>query len=176
MGKRSDFPRRKNDLYDTPPDAIVRLVPWLHAEGIETFAAPCDGNGCLRMHLGQVGFRCVHHGDILQGRDALAEHHFGGADAIIENPPWTRPLLHPLIDHFVASVPVTWLLLDAGWMFTKQSVLLLDRCTHFLPIARQRWIPDSLFTAKDDCCWYRFKQGHSGGPRLILPDAEGGLP
>lgn len=167
MGRRSGFPRNKHDLYDTPALAVVRLLPLLQAEGIKSFASPCDGNGCLRRHLVSVGLDCVYHGDIRQGQDALAETGFGGANAIIENPPWSRPLLHRLIEHFIDSVPVVWLLFDANWVWTQQSAPLIGRCTHVVPVHRLKWIPGSRNTAKDDSCWYRFQRDHTKGPRIV---------
>lgn len=167
MGTRSEFPRNNHDLYDTPAKAVERLLVMLCEEGIETFASPCDGNGCLRRHLESAGFRCVYHGDITRGQDALAETGFGGADAIIENPPWSRHLLHGLIEHFVTHVSVVWLLFDANWAWTQQSARLIGRCTHVVPVHRLKWIPGSKDTAKDDCCWHRFQRDHTGGPRIV---------
>ena len=62
----------------------------------------------------RFGLRCVYAGDIATGQDALARSTSTAApDAIITNPPYTRPLMHPLIEHFQRIAP-TWLLLDYG--------------------------------------------------------------
>ena len=112
MGKRSNFERREADFYPTPRAAVVPLIPYLR--GIRTFAEPCAGDGDLVRHLEEFGLRCVYAGDIRSGQDALALDHYGAADAIITNPPWSRDLMHGLIAHFQNIAP-TWLLLDADW-------------------------------------------------------------
>ena len=88
MGKRSNFERREADFYPTPRAAVLPLIPYLR--GIRTFAEPCAGDGALVRHLESFGLRCVYAGDIRTGQDALALDHYGAADAIITNPPYTR--------------------------------------------------------------------------------------
>ena len=116
MGKRSNFERREADFYPTPRAAVLPLIPYLR--GIRTFAEPCAGDGALVRHLESFGLRCVYAGDIRTGQDALALDHYGAADAIITNPPWSRDVLHGLIAHFQNIAP-TWLLLDADWQQTQ---------------------------------------------------------
>ncbi len=111
MGKRSNFDRIPRDFYPTPAAAVAPLVP--HLVGIRTFAEPCAGAGDLVRHLESYGLRCVYQGDVKAGQDALTIDQYGDADAIITNPPWTRKLLHPLIEHFQRIAPV-WLLLEFG--------------------------------------------------------------
>jgi hypothetical protein len=164
MGKRSAFARRAMDAYDTPREAVLPLVPFLG--GIRTFAEPCAGSGHLIAHLELCGLECVCSGDIRTGQDALLIDVLNGADAIITNPPWTREILHPLIDHFMLWAP-TWLLFDADWCHTKQAGAYLDRCSHIVSIGRVKWIPDSPHTGKDNAAWYRFDRRHTGGPRFF---------
>jgi hypothetical protein len=164
MGKRSTFERRPMDSYATPYAGVVPLAPHLH--GIRTFAEPCCGDGDLVEHLTGLGLLCVHSGDIVDGRDALDECHFNGPDAIITNPPWTRPILHEMIGHFQRIAP-TWLLFDADWAHTRQAAPFLDQCSHVVSVGRLKWIEDSKYTGKDNCAWYRFHAQHVGGPRFI---------
>lgn len=164
MGKRSAFERRPNDLYDTPAAAVPPLLP--HLVGVRTFAEPCAGNGYLVRHLERAGLVCTYDGDILRGNDALAQPRFGHVDAIITNPPWTREILHPMIQHFGKIAP-TWLLIDADWAHTKQARPFLDQCSHIVAVGRLRWIEDSPHTGKDNAAWYRFHAQHAGGPRFI---------
>jgi hypothetical protein len=118
MGKRSNFERIPRDFYPTPYAAVPPLIP--HLRGIRTFAEPCCGDGALVSHLESFGLRCVYQGDISTGQDALALDHYGNIDAVITNPPWTRKLLHPMINHFQKIAP-TWLLIDQDWAATKQA-------------------------------------------------------
>jgi hypothetical protein len=165
MGKRSAFPRRPMDDYATPHGAVLPLVAHLRAEGIHSFAEPCCGNGELVRHLERLGFKCVHASDIRRGVDALSLFDIPG-DAIITNPPWTRDLLHDLIEHFRLIKP-TWLLFDADWAHTRQSAPLIRHCSHIVAIGRQRWIPDSPFTGKDNAAWHRFAADHCSGPHFV---------
>ena len=80
---------------------------------------------------------------------------FMAADLIITNPPWDRKILHPLLLHFVGIIP-TWLLFDADWIHTKQSVEYLPYLRKIVSVGRVKWIADSQNTGKDNCCWYYF--------------------
>jgi hypothetical protein len=161
MGKRSNFERRDRDFYPTPRSAVAPLIP--HLRGIRNFAEPCCGDDDLVRHLESHGLRCVYKGDIATGQDALAVQHYGGADAIITNTPWKRPILHALIQHFQRIAP-TWLLIDQDWAATKQATPFLTCCTDILPIGRVIWIPGTNMPGKDNVAWYRFDARHASGP------------
>lgn len=165
MGKRSEFERRPMDAYATPFMAVLPLIPHLH--GVKTFAEPCCGDLDLVKHLAGFGLTCVYYSDIQRGNDALDLVSID-ADAIITNPPWTRAILHPMIEHFQRLAP-TWLLFDADWGHTKQSAPFLDQCSHIVSVGRVKWISGSKHTGKDNAAWYRFHIQHSGGPRFIGP-------
>ena len=165
MGKRSNFARRKADAYVTPYRAVPPLIPFL--DGIKTFAAPCAGTGALVRHLESFGLVCVYQNDIAWGVDALQyPPPLGPFDAIIENPPWTRSILHSMIDLFQGIAP-TWLLFDADWAHTRQAVPYLDQCSHIVAIGRQKWIDGSRWVGKDNAAWHRFDINHEGGPRFF---------
>lgn len=166
MGKRSTFPRFERDAYATPADAVPPLMP--HLRGVASFAEPCCGDGALVRHLERAGLRCLWATDIVEGRDALKVEHFGPVDAIITNPPWSRDVLHPMIQHFQRIAP-TWLLFDADWAHTRQARPFLDQCSHIVSVGRLKWIAGSKHTGKDNASWFRFHAQHSGGPRFIGP-------
>jgi hypothetical protein len=160
MGKRSNFERREADFYPTPRAAVVPLIP--HLRGIKTFAEPCAGDGALVRHLESFGLRCVYSGDIRNGQNALALHHFGAPDANITNPPHTRALMHALIEH-LQRIAQTWLLLDSDWASTRQAAPFLPRCSDIVAIGRVKWFENSAHTGKDNYSWYRFDARHSSG-------------
>jgi len=173
MSKRSDFKRRKNDFYVTPFRAVGPLVR--HLPPATRYVEPCAGDGSLVAHLSRYGAVCRRWCDIdpqaphVPQRDAmdLAPHDMLGADYIITNPPWTRSILHPMIDHFVTLVPDVWLLFDGDWMWTKQAAPIVDRLLiDIVPLPRLKWIPDSKYQAKDNCCWYRFSRNKSRPARF----------
>jgi hypothetical protein len=162
MGKRSTFPRRKQDTYMTTDlRAVQALLP--HLNGATTFAEPCAGQGHLAKALERfTAMRCVYEDDIgwKGGRNALYAD-LTGADVIITNPPWTRKILHPMIARFCSQAP-TWLLFDSDWAYTSQAYPYLTMCTDIVPTPRLKWIAGTKWTAKDNTSWYRFDANHTG--------------
>ncbi len=171
MGKRSDgtFERRKRDLYTTPPEAVLPLKVFINPR--TKFYEPCAADGGLaRALVEKLGLTCSGMSDIEPLSPDVAqfdvlEMETVLTDCFITNPPWDRPLLHDIIDQLKHIAP-TWLLIDADWLFTKQAARHIPDATDIVPIGRLKWIADSPFTGKDNCCWVRFKGGHYAGPRF----------
>jgi hypothetical protein len=159
MGKRSNFERVERDFYPTPYEAVLPLVPHLTEED-DSFVAPCCGDGRLIQHLNLFDFDCGLATDIEPGlswakkADALTYDYPTGL-TFIENPPWDRKILHPLIER-LSDRGKTWLLFDADWLHTKQSIPFLPRLRKVVSVGRVKWIEDSKSTGKDNCCWYCF--------------------
>ena len=157
MAKRSDFPRRKNDSYDTPANLVPPLLR--HLPPRFTYCEPCAGNGSLIKALSPKGV-CTSAYDIEPRSSDVTEMNAlflksTDADYIITNPPWTRQLLHPMILQFSAIKP-TWLLFDSGWMHTLQAIPYLPFLSKVVSIGRAKWIPESKHQGVDDCAWYLF--------------------
>jgi hypothetical protein len=163
MGKRSSFERIPRDFYPTPLKAVPPLIPQLR--GVHTFAEPCCGDGTLVCHLESFGLRCVYRGDIADGRDALAAADYGDAAVIITNPPYQRPLMHALIEHFMRILP-TWLLLETDWACTRQAGPFMPCCSDIVSVGRLRWIAGTTMSSKENFAWYRFDARHLAGPIL----------
>ncbi len=157
MGKRSQFERVERDFYPTPYEAVLPLLP--HLPPRTQFIEPCCGDGALIRHLEANGHECIQATDIEPRMEGASKRHFleysGIPGIFITNPPWSRPILHPLIRHLSGIAP-TWLLFDADWAHTKQSAELMTRCTHIVSVGRVKWFPDSTMTGKDNAAWYRF--------------------
>ena len=168
MGKRSNFERIPRDFYPTPYPAVPPLTP--HLRGVRSFAEPCCGDGALVRYLESFGLRCVYAGDIATGQDALALDHYGTADAIITNPPYTRELMHRLIAHFQRIAP-TWLLLPADWMHNLHAAPFLPSCTDIVSVGRVRWFEGTKMSSMENFAWYRFVAHHSAGPILHARDS-----
>ena len=160
MGKRSSFERRPQDAYDTPVAAVEPLLPYLRPE--THFIEPCAGEGYLVGHLKRAGHVLVGAYDLPD--DACTKHYRevdDDYDAIfITNPPWARPVLHPLIENLSDQAP-TWLLFDSDWIHTKQAIPFRMRLRKIVSIGRVRWIEGSKNDGKDNCAWYLFDR-----PRL----------
>lgn len=160
MGKRSDFPRRKADQYYSPAWVVRPLLPFLEP-GTE-FIEPCAGAGDLIRALQRHGMKCVQAYDIDPGclfirqRDALkTPPPLIPFVKVITNPPWTRQLLHPMIDRF-RRIGETWLLFDAAWSHTAQARAYLPYCSDIVSVGRVKWFEDTEHVSMDDVAWYRF--------------------
>lgn len=128
------------------------------------FAEPCAGDGYLVSDLELAGHVSVWQSDIdpkyrwSNTKDAmtLTSQELNDADLIITNPPWSRNVLHSMIQHF-ASLRPTWLLFDSDWAFTLQSAELMQTlCTDIVAVGRLCWIPDTKISGKDNTSWYKF--------------------
>lgn len=180
MGKRSDFKRRPQDQYETPISGTAPLRSFLPF-GL-TYWEPCALRGAIidglsgvatcglatEKHPGCVPLEGIYRADSMTARACDLP---SSIDAIVTNPPWTRAILHPMIDLF-SSLRPTWLLFDADWAHTKQAHPFLDQCSHIVSVGRLKWISDSPHTGKDNCAWYRFDARHIGGPRFYGQQAR----
>jgi len=163
VGKRSNFARMLRDAYATPFAAVPPLIARLN--GTKIFAEPCAGDGALVRHLEGFGLICTYAGDIADGQDALKRKSYGNIDAIITNPPYDRPLMHALIQHFTGIAP-TWLLMEWDWAATRQAEPYLPFCSDIVVVGRLKLIPDSPSAGKENFAWYRFAKDHAQGPML----------
>jgi hypothetical protein len=157
MGKRSNFERIEKDFYPTPYKAILPLLPHLSKD--VWFYEPCCGANDLINHLETAGHTCIGSSDS-EVDATTTKYNFNDLprlDCFITNPPWTRSILHPIIENLRNQAP-TWLLFDAGWMHTKQSIPYLHYCSKIVSVGRLKWIPNSAYSSLDDCCWYLFEK------------------
>ena len=174
MGKRSDFPRRKQDAYFTPASAVLPLLPHL-PDGIRYWEA-CAGDGALIKSIPGCVVAC----DTAPKGEGFLESYIRKLDAmtvtsedlyrskvthIITNPPWTRQVLHPMIEHF-ASMRPTWLLFDADWAHTKQAIPYLDYCQKIVSVGRVSWMENGT-SGKDNSAWYLFDQNGYAATEFI---------
>lgn len=182
MSKRTSgqFERKPRDLYDTVPAAVPPLLPYL-APGTE-FIEPCAGNGALIDLLTAAGHVCRWATDIAPGRAGIGKINalwlpgIGAANipgkVVITNPPWTRSILHPLIDGLSIVWP-SWFLFEADWIHTLQSAELYPRCSRIVPVGRLKWMPGTKHVGFDNAAWYEFTPGHTDGPHM-MPRAKTG--
>lgn len=175
MGKRTsgDFARRKNDLYKTwDPRAVAALLP--HLDPRTRFIEPCAGDGVLRDQLVAAGHSCVYAADRYPGRDDIFCMDALNAsitpemrvDCWITNPPWSRPILHPMIVHLSDQAP-TWLLFDADWVHTRQARPYLPRLRTIVSVGRLKWIEGSEHDGVDNAAWYLFDKPANALPRFV---------
>ena len=158
MGKRSDFERQPRDFYPTPMEAVEPLLEHLPEDF--PFTEPCAGNGTLINHLETKGI-CMWASDIEPQAEGIYKYNYSDvgfielteSEYVITNPPWDRKILHPMIEYFAPRIR-TWLLFDADWMHTKQSVPYMNMCSKIVSVGRIKWFGN--MTGKDNCAWYLF--------------------
>lgn len=160
MGKYSEFDRRANDTYDTPFKGVLPLLPFLEKK---SFCEPCAGKGDLVNHLIAQGMSCEWFSDLEPRANHIPKLNAfditWSPTQIITNPPWTRSILHPMIEHFSSRCD-TWLLFDADWMHTTQKGVtnrLMRNCHKIVSVGRLKWIEGSKNTGKENCAWYLFR-------------------
>ena len=152
MGKRSNFARRPQDDYPTPREALLPLLPFLSKRRL--IVEPCPGEGELVKHLEASGFWV----EAAAGDARRDVYPFGPFTfSFVTNPPWTRDILHPIIEN-LSNQASAWLLFDADWVHCKQAIPLLPRLRAIVSVGRVKWIPGSKFTGKDNAAWHRFER------------------
>lgn len=159
MTKRAKgkFERRPRDFYATPESAVLPLLP--HLELGSSFEEPCAGDGALVDMLERCNHFCAYASDISPGCREVAPFDVFNCDRIsadyfITNPPWSRPILHKIIVH-LSDIAPTWLLFDADWIHTKQSVEYMKRCRKIVSVGRVSWMGNGT-VGFDNCAWYLF--------------------
>ena len=175
MGKRSEFERVPRDFYKTPFRAVPPLIPYLHRDGVKTFAERCCGDDDLIRHIKSFGFSCVSRGDIRFGQDALKMTiaDLNNANAGITNPPLKYPgdpdrgvnatrLLRDLIQHSLDLGIPFWMLIYSDWKDNQNAAPFLKRCSDIVAVGRIKWIVGTKSSGKDNCSWYRFDAHHQG--------------
>ena len=150
MGKRSDgvFARMPQDAYATPVAGVAPLLPYLDPE--TRFIEPCAGEGVLVGHLKRAGHVLLSAYDLPD--DARTKRYSEACSDVIfvTNPPWARDVLHPLIVNLSNQAP-TWLLIDADWMHTRQSIPFMPRLRAIISVGRLKWIPGSRAHRQRQC-------------------------
>ena len=153
MGKRSTFSHVERDNYATPA-AAAPLLPWLTQ--VSRYLEPCADAGRLIEHLTSAGHILVSAHD-LPADARSARYDIPPGAVIVTNPPWSRPVLHEIIVNLSDQAPA-WLLIDADWVHTRQSIPYQSRLRMIVSVGRVRWIPDSPYDGKDNCCWHLFER------------------
>jgi len=175
VSKRSSFDKIPRDYY---PTTDPKALPPKFLEFIKgkTYAEPNCGSGELINLIGDTA-RCMWASDIeplaqsastegLLGKftrwDAmcLSKHELARCDLIIGNPPYTKSVLLPMIDHFVSLKP-TWLLLPADYMHNKYFSPYMARCSKVVSAGRLKWFKDSKHTSTDNFMWANWEKDAS---------------
>jgi hypothetical protein len=158
MSKRTSMDKIPKDFYPTTdPNALTADFRRLIAG--KSYGEPCCGNGDLINLIGDLSY-CEWASDsevrpkgVQQDAMDLTEGDLRMCDLIITNPPFTRKVLLPMIDHLISLKP-TWLLLPADMMHNKYFGSYMDKCCIVASIGRLKWFVDSPHTSTDNFAWY----------------------
>ena len=71
-------------------------------------------------------------------------------------------MLHPIIENLARQHPL-WVLLDADYAHTKQSIPFMKYCKKIVSVGRVKWIEDSKYSGKDNVVWMLFHDTHYTG-------------
>lgn len=164
MSKRSDFLKKGKDFYATVDAKAIptKLVDFIKGK---TYAEPAYGNGDLENLLSGVA-TCKWRSDIRNTvdnslvMDALdvTKEDLVDCDLIVTNPPFSKDILLPLIDHFVSLKP-TWLLLPADYAHNIYFSPYMERCSKVVSVGRVCWFPKDgkRVASTENFAWYFWK-------------------
>jgi len=168
LSKRNDgFDKVPKDFYPTTDvKAVEPLVPFIR--GV-IYAEPFYGDGDLEDLLMDVA-TCKWRSDIretvlsskVMPATDLTQYDLEGIDCIISNPPFTKGILLPCIDHLIKLKP-TWLLLPADMMHNKYFGDYMGICNRVVSIGRVCWFPKDgkRVASTDNFAWYYWEDDKS---------------
>jgi hypothetical protein len=172
LGKRSDYKRVPQDLYETPLSAVTALLPWL--EPATRFVEPCVGRGALAEHLKRAGHILVGAHDLPDDARVMRYSAFKDDNVVaISNPPyWGRPRdLHALIGN-VSDQATFWALLQHDWLANAGSGEIGSRVRRIVPVGRVKLIPDSPSTGMDNVVWVKFTRPSDEPAVFVFRDPQ----
>ena len=160
MGKRSDLEKIDKDFYRTvDPDAVTPLIPYVRGK---TFAETFYGDGDLEdllMDAATCKWRSDIRKTVLSSRvmpaTEVLEYDLRDCDLILSNPPFTRSVLLPCIEHLSKLRP-TWLLLPADYMHNRYFGSYMSICDKVVSVGRVKWFKDSKSCSTDNFAWYHW--------------------
>ena len=165
MSKRSSFKKVPKDFYATiDPNAIPpKLSEFVRGK---SYASPCYGNCDLEDLLMDVAV-CRWRSDIrntvrsskVWDAMCLSKNELERCDLIITNPPYSRDVLLPMIDHFISLKP-TWLLLPADMMHNLYFGDYMRKCSKVISVGRICWFPKEgkRVASTDNYMWAYWEQ------------------
>tara|TARA_B100000965_G_scaffold246415_1_gene206870 strand:- start:263 stop:763 length:501 start_codon:yes stop_codon:yes gene_type:complete len=152
MGKRSNgFERKERDFYPTiDPSAIDPIAGFVL---YKNYYEPCVGDGQLINLLDELAV-CTGSSDVEKDAARLVRKDLAGADLFITNPPYSWPILEPILFNLSALLP-TLLLLPSDMMHNKRMSVHMKRCKTVWSVGRLYW-QENKIKGKDNYCWYLF--------------------
>ena len=174
MGKRTSYDKIPRDFYSTTdPRAVAPLLP--HLAPRTRFCEPAAGDLALVKQLEAAGHTPFWISDIM-GRDVTAvvsgvpvtrtviaidalklTTPMQQSDVVITNPPYSKEILFPLMEHF-RKYKAAWLLLNADFIHNIGSAPYLEYCSMIVSVGRIKWIEGSKGGGMENHAWLKFEQ------------------
>jgi len=174
--RHSEYPRRPNDDYATPPWVAQAIAPWLRQDAVYLWDPACGAEQLVRA-LRAEGFQVVGTADDFLARTALAHDRI---DCIVTNPPYGvgGRLGCQFIAHAIELAPLTAMLLRVDFDSGKTRTPLFRDCPTFAQkvvlLDRIMWFPGDLGPSTNHA-WFIWNRRHCGPPTIGYagkPDAN----
>lgn len=157
----------EKNFWNTPLKAALPLIRALPP--FTEYDEPCAGAGRLVAHMAQGGHRCVLASDIRPKAGGIwmtSALDLPVTRTIVTNPPFTWPLLQPLLDHWIGKTDV-WLLLPWDMVCNIYMAPYSIHIDRILPLGRVSWM-DNGKGGFENYGWFHFsiKAQHIVLPRM----------
>ena len=174
--RHSEYQRRPNDDYATPPWVAQVIAPSLRQQALHLWDPAC-GAGQLVQALRAEGFQVVGTDDDFLARTALPHDRL---DAIVTNPPYGigGRLACQFIAHAIELAPFTAMLLRVDFDSGKTRTHLFRDCPPFAQkvvlLDRIMWFPGDAGPSTNHA-WFIWNSRHRGPATIDYagkPDAN----
>ena len=154
MSKRSNFDKVPKEFYRSiDPKIGQALAPYVR--GL-TYASPCYGEGDLEDQLMDVA-TCKWRSDIretvgcseVMPVSSIKEEYLEGVDCIIENPPFSKDALLPILDHLLPMGKPMWLLLPWDHLQNGYMKPYVKYMQCAVPLGRLYWFENEWICFHD---------------------------
>jgi hypothetical protein len=175
--RHSEYPRRPNDDYATPPWVAQVIAPCLRQHAMRLWDPAC-GAGQLVQALRAEGFQVVGTDDDFLARTALPHDR---VDGIVTNPPYGigGRLACQFIAHAIQLAPLTAMLLRIDFDSGKTRTPLFRDCPTFAQkvvlLDRIMWFPGDVGPSTNHT-WFIWDKRHHGSATISYGHALSGVP
>jgi hypothetical protein len=165
--RHSEYPRRPNDDYATPPWVAQAIVPYLRQPARHLWD-PASGAGQLVQALSAEGLQVVGTADDFLAKTDLPDDRI---DCIVTNPPYGigGRLACQFIAHAIELVPLVAMLLRADFDSAKTRTHLFRDCPVFsrkvMLLDRIRWFPGNVGPSTTHA-WFIWDRRHCGSAAI----------
>jgi len=169
----ADYKRKKNDAYQTPPEAVAPLLATISFS--ERVCDPCSGKGNILRVLKAKG-HLVGGGDITRGYDFLLHKFRWPGHDVVTNPPFGGRSGKTAVAFVKRALEVTApegkvaMLLPVDFDSGGSREIIFGMCPHFsakiILLNRIRWFRNQ--SGSTNHAWYVWNHKSNQNPPIIL--------